>query len=474
MTVSLFGIPFAPYDRQLISTAFKRAGKSGNIVSALIRWSDYGAGSALSEFVVQLLFSQSGTIPQGFKPLSIYINNLGSDLPIYVFFPDTGYEVVAPPNSEGWYPIIANALIAWVGGLNFQDGFIPITTIFFTDLEIPPYVNIAVPETVVQELASAAVGGQSAELESVTIEVEGQSYTGAGLSVTGGGGTGATVNASLDIWGRFIGTGVTNPGGNFTGPPTVLPTASNPAAAAFNGASTYTPGIANSKVTYAGTEWYFNGPYAIQCGAAAWGGGVNYSPPTQVEYNDLIYQCVVRTPTGCGGPNPPPPSDPTHWQLVGSDTPNSVNGNWINSGSPGGIDASFQATITSTLTNIQTGGLGVPALGDQLYSKTFGVSGNGTLDGNVFGSPFGSGFIYINNIFVVLMSTGNAQFTLALQTAGGAVIWKALCLGTQIIPLQIGNCNVKLDATQTYELVVSSASAAGNINVAFAYTISEI
>ena len=463
MTVSLFGVPFAPYDRQLISQAFKRGGKSGDLVSALIKWADYGVGSALSEFVVQVIFSQSGTIPIGFKPLSVYINNLGSDLPIYVFFPDTGYEVVAPPNSEGWYPIIANALIAWIGGLNFQDGFVPVTTIFFTDLEIPPYVNIAVPEAVIQELASAAVGGQSNGLADVAIVIPGQSYTGAGLSVTGGGGNSATVTGQLDEWGRFIAPiTVTNPGGNFTGPPTVLPTASNPAAAAFNGASTYTPGIANSKVTYAGTEWYFNGSQAIQCGAAAWNSGV-YGAGTQVNFGGLIYVCTQNTAFV------PPPNAP--WVLIGSAVPNTAYG-WVNSGSAGGTTATFQATITSALTTTQSNGLGVPALGDQLYSKTFDVTGNATLDGNVFGSPFGSGFIYLNGISVGC-ATLACNFKIELVTAGGAVIWQSV-IQTAGMAIEIGYCNLKLDATQTYELTVTSYSAAGWLNVTMAYTQSEI
>ena len=467
MTVSLLGVPFAVYNRQLFSMPFKRGGASGNLVAALIDWSQYGPGQGANQFVVQVRFGVGGNIPNGFKPISLYINNLGSSQPIYVFFPDNDYEIVAPANSEGWYPIISNAPIAWIGGLNFQLSNLPLTTVFFTDLFVPPYVNVAVPQALMQELASPALGGGARSLADISIIIPGQSYANGGLSVTGGGGHGATASGALDEWGRFITIFINTPGTDFTGPPIVTPTAANPAAAAFNPAGNYNP---SDKVSYGGTEWKWNGQRQIQCGATAWNGATLYNIGNYSKYADLIYYCIAANS------RVPPPGSPTYWLPIGSDYPNTAY-SWVNSNSPGGTAAVFSTALTSTAPVIQTSGLGAPALGDQLYSKSFIVGAIATLDGNVFGSPFGSGFIYLNAISVMpaIDPAATLSFGLVLQTSTGVVIWEASGNTSQTPMIDISGINVKLDATQTYELNVTAYNGANNVvNVTMAYTISEI
>ena len=469
MTVSLLGVPFAVYNRQLFSMPFKRGGASGNLVAALIDWSQYGPGQGANQFVVQVRFGVGGNIPNGFKPISLYINNLGSSQPIYVFFPDNDYEIVAPANSEGWYPIISNAPIAWIGGLNFQLGNLPLTTVFFTDLFVPPYVNVAVPQALMQELASPALGGGARSLADIGIVIPGQSYANGGLSVTGGGGHGATATGALDEWGRFISIFITTPGTDFTGPPIVTPTAANPAAAAFNGAANYNPG---EKVTFGGTEWKWNGAVVIHCGATVLSpaniGGVTAG--SQWSYNGIIWQALKPFDRGMGFP-----PQGAYWELIGSAIPETAY-SWLNSNSPGGTAAAFSTALTSTAAVILTGGLGAPALGDQLYSKSFPVTAIATLDGNVFGSPFGSGFIYLNAISVMpaIDPAATLSFGLVLQTSTGIVIWEASGNTSQTPMIDISGINVKLDATQTYELNVTAYNGANNVvNVTMAYTISE-
>jgi hypothetical protein len=475
MTVSLIGIPFAVYNNRLFSTAYTRATQSGNLVAAVIDWSQYPAGSDNPQFVVQVLFSSNANVPNGFKPLSLYINNLGSQIPIYVYFPDTGYQVTAPANSEGWYTIIANAPVAWIGGLNFQDNSLPITTIMFTDLLMPNYVNVATPQTLVQKLSSPAIGGGS-DVSGIVLTVVGQSYTAGTLSVTGGGGSGVDAVGALDIWGRFTSVDVIASGENFLGPPVVTASASNAAAAAFNGAATYTVG---EKTSFDGTEWMWNGSQSIPCGATGWQGyPQNYAAGSFVSYNGLIWQTPVVIPLGRGcsaGPSFPAPGSGT-WQLVGSAQPN-ASYNWLNSGSAGGTTAQFQTTLSAPEGTISTEGIASAALGDQLFSENYVVSGNLTLDAAVFGSPFGSGFIYLTSIFAsdAAVDSSACTYELALQTSDGSNVVFTVARAQSGDLINVSNCNIKLDATKTYQLVSTNHSGAnGLLNIAIPFTISAV
>lgn len=474
MTVSPLGIPFAVYNRQLIATPYSRWGQQGNIVTALIDWSQYQAngatvGTLVPAFVVQVQFQGVATVPRNFVAQSVYINNLGSILPIYIFFPDTGYEVVAPANSEGWYPIITRAPIAWVFGLSFQDGRLPLTTIFFTDLLIPPYVNVAIPQNIINELASPIIGGSSNTfLASITVQTQGQSYTAGTLTVTGGNGA-ATAVGSLDIWGRFTSVQITNAGADFTGLPIITATAPNPAAAAFNGAANYTVG---EKTTYAGTEWMWDGAQTIQCGAVAWTSGGIFAPNAQTNYSGVIYVNI----SGRNNEDAPPPAFPKLWALVGSAVPDS-GFNWLNSGTPGGTAATFNSTIGSTIpsTPTQTQGYAPPALGDQGISYSGNINGAGVFQDNIFGSPFGSGFIYLTNFFSALIGGTDAKGNgWVFQTASGFVLFNINAAnkpGYTLLNLQ--GMNLKLDATQQWQLNCTGFTVAVTVLHGLCWTYSQ-
>ncbi len=106
-------------------------GQDPKSVQVNIDWLNYGVGDAKPDFgiVVNL---------QGISPAlalvavkSVYIDNLGSQVPIYVFFPDTGFTAAMPPLSAGWIPVITNQLKAAIYGIGFTDTNIPLTIVHF-------------------------------------------------------------------------------------------------------------------------------------------------------------------------------------------------------------------------------------------------------------------------------------------------------------------------------------------------------
>lgn len=465
MTVSLLGVPFAVYNRQLFSTPFARYNQSGSLVAAQIDWSQYiGANSS---FVVQAIFGASANVPNGFLPLSCYVNNLGSQVPIYVYFPDTGYEIVAPANSEGWYPVISNAAIAWVAGFNFVSGQLPLTTVFFTDLFVPPYVNVATPQSLQEGLASPAVGGNSPQLLSIAVDFVGQSYVNGHLAISGGGGSGASAYGTINEWGSFTAAFVLNGGGNFTGPPQVTATASNAAAAAFNPGGTYTVG---EKLTYTGTEWKWEGAQSIFCGASAWTDSNSYPINAQVNYAGFIYICIQGFNRGAI-----PPMWPAYWTLIGSATPNTSYG-WINSNFPGGTDAIFAATITSGNPSVLSGGVGPVALGDQIFAQYYHVDATGVFQDLLFGSPFGSGFIYISalDLNVAVISAGDYVEIQMNDSDGNVVFGPMIFEGGSPGPVLHLTGNIKLDATRQFQLNCTARSGGADVNIGFTWTWAQV
>ncbi|MDE2020114.1 MAG: hypothetical protein KGJ13_07250, partial [Patescibacteria group bacterium] len=99
----------------------KLAGISGVVCPLRFDWFSYGA-SSLKPNINVLVNMDVQQCAKMDVIRSVYIDNLGSDNPIYVFFPDTGCTVSAKPNSEGWYPAYTNAKTVWVVGLGFVSG----------------------------------------------------------------------------------------------------------------------------------------------------------------------------------------------------------------------------------------------------------------------------------------------------------------------------------------------------------------
>lgn len=116
----------------------KFKGIAGLAVPLLFNWLSYGAASAKPNVNVLVNLNTADIINRFGQLRSIYIDNLGSDVPIYVNCPDTSYAVVAKPNSAGWYPIYTNTFILEVIGLGFIDNDVPTTRLLITNLAIEP------------------------------------------------------------------------------------------------------------------------------------------------------------------------------------------------------------------------------------------------------------------------------------------------------------------------------------------------
>lgn len=138
-------------------------------------------------------------------------------------------------------------------------------------------------------------------------------------------------------------------------------------------------------------------------------------------------------------------------------------------------------------TGIQNTNYGAPALGDQTISFgdlfTAGVPANGAVfHDNLFGTPLATGFIYLTHIDVWSASQAGAagRTTWTLQSAGASgilfnfVIPNAMPNGTIIKQLQLNNTNLKLDATQQWQLFCIQNGTVGanfqNINHTIVWT----
>lgn len=481
MSINFSPYPYAAYQGPLVSKPYARFGQSGSIVSCSINWSQYGVGleplgNLQPNFVVIVNFQASATVPQPFLVASCYVDNLGSDVPLYVYFPDTGYTITVAADSEGWFPVISNSPVAWIIALNLETGFLPLTKVFFTDLYVPPYVNVSTPQSLGLELASPLISlGGGSSIASIVPDVSGQSYQSGAITISGGGGSGATAVGTLDMWGRFTAVAVVAGGTGFTGVPIVTATALNPAAAQFNGTVTYDPGV---KVSYNNIEWECDTSVPIQCGAATWNQTTADGPgyPTGSQVNDgagNIWQATTNRPLsapGFGG-----------WGLVGSAVP-TTSGNWLSSGSPGGIGATFTITLTGSTSPIEivSQGTGPRALGDQsaCYVDSF-TTDNFVFRHNLFGTPFASGFIYLTHIDIsVPFCDSGSELTWQMENSEGFVLYEWLyeSFSDTSNPgtiMRLQGMNVKLDATVEWRLRCTLGPAQTNIQSAFTWTYNQ-
>jgi hypothetical protein len=136
--------------------SIKLGGIAAQVVPLLFQWLSYGAG-ALVPNVNVLVDLRSQSCVKLDQIRSVYIDNLGSNIPVYVYFPDTNYTIVAKPNSEGWYPAFTNAKVCWVIGEGFTAANIPQTSIILSNVGVQPSVNTEINNDVMLYLASASI-----------------------------------------------------------------------------------------------------------------------------------------------------------------------------------------------------------------------------------------------------------------------------------------------------------------------------
>lgn len=153
---SFLGFGQVPYIGTPFTNAIKLAGIAGVQIPLLFQWLSYGASTARPN--INVLVNANNTVCRAMDQIrSVYIDNLGSDNPIYVNFPDTGYTIAAKPNSSGWYPAFTNAKTLWVIGEGFLTGDIPQTYIVLCNIPLPASINTEIDNAVALYRASPTI-----------------------------------------------------------------------------------------------------------------------------------------------------------------------------------------------------------------------------------------------------------------------------------------------------------------------------
>lgn len=159
----------------------KLGGIAGQGVPLSFAWLGYGASSLKPNINVQVDLSQQPCVKLD-QVRSVYIDNLGSDIPIYINFPDLNYTIVAKPNSEGWYPAYTNARQLSVIAEGFLSGNIPQTQIIVSNIYIPPSVNVELEQSASLWRASPNInrtGGNTSNFGSPALGDQSVQYSGA-------------------------------------------------------------------------------------------------------------------------------------------------------------------------------------------------------------------------------------------------------------------------------------------------------
>ncbi len=128
--------------------------------------------------------------------------------------------------------------------------------------------------------------------------------------------------------------------------------------------------------------------------------------------------------------------------------------------------------IQRNANQILTPGYGSPALGDQFVSAALVLTGSGAVIVNLWGTPLASGFIYLKSVFVAVanVNTGSSAQTekCFLESTGAAGTLIELTFTASptalvyAILLNMSGMDLKLDATQTWQLHVPGGQATAN------------
>jgi len=140
MSLNFIQVPAADWIGQVSGQATNLCAPMASaprIVPIKIDWSLYPTITNI-DFGVRLNMEGTNVVNELDRIVSVYIDNLGSPTPMYVWFPDTGFTAVAGPGAAGWMPVITNQRKASVYGLGFVSGRIPVTTVHFCNFFVPP------------------------------------------------------------------------------------------------------------------------------------------------------------------------------------------------------------------------------------------------------------------------------------------------------------------------------------------------
>lgn len=160
MSRNFIGVQKKPYIGAFPSLGIdlcKPTNTAPQIVPLFIQWNTYQLASGPDASVI-LNFAQSG--PGGVlldRIVSVYIDNLGSDVPVFVYFPDTGYTIPAAAGSCNWYPAITNAKECEIIALGMTPGDLSTTRVFVSNVRFDTFSNSELDQAIALWRASPTI-----------------------------------------------------------------------------------------------------------------------------------------------------------------------------------------------------------------------------------------------------------------------------------------------------------------------------
>jgi hypothetical protein len=177
--------PLVNYIGQPFTKPISVFGVNGQSIPLTFNWLVYGVSTAAPNLVVQVDMGNSIVAQKINNIRSVYIDNTGSDVPIYIIFPDTNCVVVCQPNCTIWAPCYTAGMKALVAGLGFFTGDIPSTAITFTNLIVPPATNIEIQTAVdLWKASSAITRGNTIYNTNLGVPALGDQLTGSQFGIT--------------------------------------------------------------------------------------------------------------------------------------------------------------------------------------------------------------------------------------------------------------------------------------------------
>jgi hypothetical protein len=465
VSINFAAIPAQSYIGTPFSYPIQLGRASGRCVPISINWLPYYAfNQSINQAINVGLFG--GSVQLLDQVRSVYIDNLNSNVPIYIQCVDTGFTVTAAPNTAGFYPLMTNSYEFVIVAIGLIPTELPLTSIYFTNIYVPAYTDAAFVASIDYALASPLIsfGGSGGEIDDLQIILTGSCYSGGSISITGGGGSGATAHGELDIYGRFISIILDSPGENYTGFPNIV---ANSPQNSINAWANISYG-SGSLVTFDGE--IFSNPGALVASGTypTWIAGTTYLAGQIVQYNGIAYEALQNNL------NTPPPHAGFWGQVaVINQSPAAAPSLWNSTGVPVNQTAEFICSLIPPVGAISlqaSSAYGARALGDQVLNYQDIVTGTGTFRSNLFGTPYASGFIYLTDIYVFVFNGENNVWSIEDVEGNAFLTFNG---STSSVPLYaMHNGNVKIPANVEWILSCSFFDAAQTTNHGFSYTYS--
>lgn len=153
---SFLGFGQVPYIGAPTVSPVKFGSISGVTIPLQFNWIAYGVSTSVPNVNV-LVEINSAVCAKLDQIRSVYIDNLGSNQPVYVYFPDSGTTIVCQPNAEGWFPAFTNARKFWVIAEGFLTGDVGSTVVALCNVPIFPGLNVELNQSVQLQKASPSI-----------------------------------------------------------------------------------------------------------------------------------------------------------------------------------------------------------------------------------------------------------------------------------------------------------------------------